>query len=96
MLGVLQEVSDDPDGLVIAVVALVRASDDMHEVRHGVTVDLLLEEDRCPALEVLRRREGHPNRVVVREVRTIGEVFLLEVHEGIVAVVIDGHVHAHH
>ena len=39
---------------------------------------------------------GYPNRVFLREVRIIGDVLLLEVKEGLVAHVIEGHVHALH
>ena len=88
MLGVLDEVRDDPDCFIVAVVAVVTTRDDIPEVRHGLNVDLLLDEDRCPAFEVRRRRERHPRRVDLAEVPLIHDVLLLEVQEGGV-----GHTH---
>ena len=97
MLGVLDEVRDDPDCFIVAVVhATVTTRDDIPEVRHGINVDLLLIEDRCPALEVRRRRERHPRRVDLAEVRIIHDVPLLEVQEGLVGHITEGHVRAIH
>ena len=91
--GVLQEMRDDPDALIVTAATRI---DDLPEGQYGTGVELLLVEDLCPDPEVRRGLEGHPIRADRHDVLIILVVLLLEVHEGLVVQITEGPVHAVH